>query len=623
MEADKMDLNNKLRVKLIHCGNKNLANSEDNAQKNVFFMPIGFCALGNVLRENGFDVELIHSDLVDSKFLFDTTDFSNVDLVGFDCHWANQSLAVMDTAELIKKINPDIFIFLGGYTGSLFSEEIVKDFPQVDAVIRGDGEVPIVELCNVLQEIKLTNNADNKQKTELLGRVQNLVWRDKEGNVKLNQFSYVGTTEDMDRLDYAAFDLLRDWEQYRLLCKFWTRFDAINEKNLFFLCIGRGCQYACLFCGGNCEAQRRMNNRGCASVRSMDSVIGTIKKAVSMGFGTMYTCFEFEGSDEWYIKLLRRIKQEGIHINFIYGSWKLPSNQLIDAFSECAGQVMMEISPETGVEELRRINKDVRLYYSNEQLEKCLDYIQTKDNIKIQLYYGYFLVRDTEKTITDTLKYIMKLAIKYSHFVEQEYFNFSTDPGSLIFFYPEKYDIEMNVRTLKDYIEYIKETYINNRESSCDMRVFNPRSMPTEVVSEVDRKIRLFNYLFNTYRATVSAILRKTQNPDIIVNLLEDSSLLRSTDEKLSPDQFKELLVDACSRNDCLDVGLLAKINIECEKQKTEYEASKPAPQIWIENVEDIALEGSETVEAMVEYLNMENKGLNENQDFDFDFDIL
>lgn len=98
-----MDSNKRFCVKLIHCGNKNLANNEDNAQKNIFFMPIGFCALGSVLRENGFDLELIHSDLVDSKTLFDTTDFSKVDLVGFDCHWANQSLVVMEAAELIKK----------------------------------------------------------------------------------------------------------------------------------------------------------------------------------------------------------------------------------------------------------------------------------------------------------------------------------------------------------------------------------------------------------------------------------------------------------------------------------------------------------------------------------------
>lgn len=617
-----MSLNKKLCVKLIHCGNKNIANPADDAQKNVFFMPIGFCALGSVLIDNGFDVEVIHSDLIDRERILETIDFDNVDVVGFDCHWANQSLAVIETAAFVKKVNPKIFVFLGGYTASLFAQEIVQEYLQVDAVIRGDGEVPIVELCRALNEDKISRSTSAKPSLELLGKVQNLVWKDLEGNAISNEFSYIGTMENIDSMDFAALDLLKDWEQYRMLCKFWTRFDEINSGPLFFLCIGRGCQYACLFCGGNCEAQRRMNNRSCVAIRSIDSVMRTIKDAVAMGFTTMYTCFEFEGSEEWYIELLKRIKQEALDINFIYGSWRLPSKELIDVFSDCCNQVMMEISPETGDEELRKINKDIRLYYSNEQLEECLEHIRTKKNIKIQLYYGYFLVKDTEETIENTLKYIMRLAIRFSDFVEQEYFNFSTDPGSLIFFYPEKYDIEMGVRSFKDYIEYIKQNYVNNKESAADLRVFNPMSMSIETVGEIDRKIRLLNYLFNTYRGTVSTILKRTKDPDIIVGLLKDNNLLDSTGSKLLPEEFKELLVNACNRSNCLDAEILKIISIECEKQQREYKAARPAPQIWLEDVTD-KLDGSDEVEAMMDFINLESKTSKEDIDFDFDLTSL
>lgn len=605
-------------IKLIHCGNKNIANPKDNAQKNVFFMPMGFCALGGILKEKQFDVEIIHSDLIDNE-LFSAIDYKNVDAVGFDCHWANQSLSVIETAELLKRINPDIFVFLGGYTASLFSEEIVQDFPQVDAVLRGDGEVPIGELCEVLHKSKVNGKYEKSTLYELLGNVQNLVWKGPQGNVVKNGFTYIGTGEQIDKLDFAALDVLKDWEQYKMLCKFWTRFDEINSGPLFFLCVGRGCQYACLFCGGNCEAQRRMNNRSCVAVRSIDSVIRTIKEAVARGFKTMYTCFEYEGSENWYIELLERIKEEKLDINFVYGSWKLPSNKLIDAFSRCCSNVLMEISPETGVEELRKINKDSRLYYSNSELEDCLDFVSTKKNVRIQLYYGYFLVKDTEETITDTLKYIMKLSLKYSDFVEQEYFNFSTDPGSLIFFYPEKYDIEMNVRKFSHYLDYIRETYVNSKGSSADLRVFNPKNMPVEVVNEIERKIRLLNHLFTNYRGTVSTILRMTNNPEAIVNLLKDNTLLDSPEQSVSPDEFKELLVNACNKNNCLDVQLLKIISIECERQKQEFEAAKPAPQIWLEHVNEGTLEGSKAVEAMMEYVNLKSNSFEDDMDFDFD----
>lgn len=137
-------------VKLIHCGNLNPANEDDSEEKNIFFLPMGLFPLGKVLKDRGFNVEIIHSDLLDDRSVQNIGDWSSIDVVGFDCHWVNQSVAVLETAETIKKINPKVFIFLGGYTASLFCEEIIRDYLQVDAVIRGDGEIPIVSLCNEL-----------------------------------------------------------------------------------------------------------------------------------------------------------------------------------------------------------------------------------------------------------------------------------------------------------------------------------------------------------------------------------------------------------------------------------------------------------------------------------------
>lgn len=144
----------KICVKLIHCGNVNITNTNDQDQKNIFFMPRGFFPLGNALKENGFDIEIIHLDLECNNKITEILDFETVDLIGFDCHWVNQSLVVMDTAKLIKEIKPEIFIFLGGFTSRLFAEEIVTNYFQVDAVLRGDGDIPIIELCRAVQEKK-------------------------------------------------------------------------------------------------------------------------------------------------------------------------------------------------------------------------------------------------------------------------------------------------------------------------------------------------------------------------------------------------------------------------------------------------------------------------------------
>jgi hypothetical protein len=101
-----------LCVKLIHCGNNSLANAEDQCEKNIFFMPMGVFALASALTENGIDAEIINSDAEKGSAIGEVLDFGELDAVGLDCHWVNQSLAVLETAELIKKNKPEVFVFL-------------------------------------------------------------------------------------------------------------------------------------------------------------------------------------------------------------------------------------------------------------------------------------------------------------------------------------------------------------------------------------------------------------------------------------------------------------------------------------------------------------------------------
>lgn len=108
---------NRLCVKLIHCGNKNICTPDDHSQKNIFYMPMGLFPLARRLQENGVDVEIIHLDLVVEKgeAIASVIDIINLDAEGFDCHWANQSLVVIEAAQLLKKKKPGLFIFLGGF----------------------------------------------------------------------------------------------------------------------------------------------------------------------------------------------------------------------------------------------------------------------------------------------------------------------------------------------------------------------------------------------------------------------------------------------------------------------------------------------------------------------------
>jgi radical SAM superfamily enzyme YgiQ (UPF0313 family) len=574
-------------VKLIHCGNNSLANPEDQCEKNIFFMPMGLFALASALNQNGIDAEIINSDSERGKKIDEILQFSELDAVGFDCHWVNQSLAVLETAELIKKLKPEVFVFLGGFTASLFAEEILRGHPQIDAIIRGDADLPIVELCNALRDRSPADHGPTgERKPRPLGDVPNLVWRGDGQRIEVNDFSYVATAEEMEGLDFAAIDLLRNWEYYRKRSIYWTRFAPLNFAPLnlspmFFLEVGRGCRNQCLFCGGSAEAQRRINARRRIAARSVDSVMATIRKAMAFGFRTFFADFEFPRSDEWYKRLFGRVEQEQLGIHFVYSCWGLVSKGVVDALSQGFERAFIQLSPETADVELRRKNKGVSAFYTNDELKECLDYIATKGNVKVQLYFGYFLAFEKAETVLGTLEFIMELILEYPELIEVAYLPFSTDPGSMLFFHPEEYDVDMEVRSFQDYIGEIRDAYVVTKMSSPDMRLFKPRSLSGGDAVELERKIELFRYLFQAYRRSVSYILEKTGSPGIILRILREMDIEVGTD---TSEKVKEKLVEISEETDLADPHLLETIEMEGEMQKRPaQQVFQARPQIWLD----------------------------------------
>lgn len=393
----------------------------------------------------------------------------------------------------------------------------------------------------------------------------------------------MGTKEEMEKLDFAAVDLLRNWPFYRSACLFFTHFEPFTSVPVFYLEVGRGCSYGCIYCGGNCEAQKRMNNRDHTTVRSVDSVIATIKKALTFGFQSFYTCMEFEGSERWYIRLFNRIKEENLKINFCYGSWQLPTKPLVDALSESFNETLIEISPETSDHHTRKINKDARLFYTNRQLEECLDYISKKGNIKVQLYFGYYLLSDTPKTVLDTLWFVVNMLIKYHRFLEVEYSNFSTDPGSLLFLHPGKYDIDIRVRNFNDYMHFLRENYQQKKGQPADMILYLPKSIPTEENAALRKKIMLFTYLFSAYPKSVSYILEKTKTPDIIMEILAQEDPPITADNKFPSQKAKEILIKSSEKKGILDMYLYKIVGLESKLQDLEFKARKPTEQLYLD----------------------------------------
>jgi radical SAM superfamily enzyme YgiQ (UPF0313 family) len=546
-----MNPDNQFCVRLIHCGNKNISNPNDNLEKFVFYMPMGIFSLASILDKNGFDAEIIHLDLESGKRIGEILDFDTVDAVGFVCHWANQGRVVMDIAALVKKYNPGIYIFLGGHTASFFATEILEEYPAVDAVIRGDGEIPIVELCkNLHQHLLKSGDAATNFASLLPGRVQNLTWRGTDNKVTENELSYVSTVQDLDQFDFTAIHLLKNWETYLNISKYWTKFKPINTYPMFLVEVGRGCKYNCSYCGGNAHAQACLSNRNGQVRRSIDSIIGSIKKGISYGYKCFFVCFEFDRSDEWYTRLFRRIGEEKLDISFAYESWSIPSKALVDVMSETFERVIYTISPDNGVESVRKRNKDKRLFYSNGELETCLDHIAAKPNVNVQLYFGYFTPFETEEDVYKTMSFITKLFVKYSNFTEIVYMNFNTDPCSSLFLNPEKYDFHLSVHHFRDFVRKLKINFEMRNGKVPGMTLLSrPRRMTAIKAVNLANKINLFNNLFY-FRDSVLNLFSKVSKTTLFSDYFRTIDLSFASKNDFTLDKVRQVFHGICREQD-------------------------------------------------------------------------
>lgn len=146
-------------------------------------------------------------------------------------------------AGLIKELDRDIKVIAGAHHPTFCPEEVMQN-PDIDFVIRGEGEIPLLKL---VQELK--------KDSPKVAAVPGIYYRDKEGQLCSNPG--VGLIENLDELPFPARDLVlySDYDFYRLHSVLTTR----------------GCPYTCSFC-----ADRRFWG-GKIRRRSVENVIEELR----------------------------------------------------------------------------------------------------------------------------------------------------------------------------------------------------------------------------------------------------------------------------------------------------------------------------------------------------------
>ena len=169
-----------------------------------------------------------------------------------------------------KKAFPDALTVIGGPHASMAGEDCLEHIPELDLVVKGEGEMTMLELCKELEKDK---NLPNLQS------IAGLIIRS-DGKIQSTPLRM--PIQDLDSLPYPAFHLV-PFEKYNFVFEVpgQGKLPAVNMMT------SRGCPFNCSFCATPINWGRAVRMRSPLNV--IKEIEFLKKNTISSSFSSLTT----------------------------------------------------------------------------------------------------------------------------------------------------------------------------------------------------------------------------------------------------------------------------------------------------------------------------------------------
>ncbi len=376
-------------------------------------LPLGLLYIASPLINSGYDVKIIDGLLPDgdtnawqakSGSLYFGIHWEDIgekikgldfDIAGISTQFSVQFRNVRLLSELVKRINPDCRIVVGGAHATVRHRQILEETPEIDAVIRGEGEHSFSELV-----IRFYSN-------DRPDSISGLTWRDGDKIVENKSSSPI---VDIDSIPLPAYDVI-DMEKYlEVMERFPTR-TYYGKRFGITVITSRGCPFKCSFCSVHLHMGRRWRGH------SPEYVINHLELLVRK-YNIRY--FHFEDDDMTanparFERLLDRIIEKKMDI-----WWDTPNGVRADTFTQeimdkcrISGCKFLIFGVESGSQRVLNtvINKSLKL----KDVEKACYYAK-RSRVVSRAFFIMGLPGERKSDILKTAYFMIKLALKYNTF---------------------------------------------------------------------------------------------------------------------------------------------------------------------------------------------------------------
>jgi clorobiocin biosynthesis protein CloN6 len=502
-----------------------LSNSEVVTVSQIYEMyPLGFKAIQTALQQKGKKVAIINlANMMLKNPGLDVEDFLrtlNTKLFGIDLHWLAHAQGSLAVAELLKKLHPDIPVMFGGLSASLFYRELIA-YPQVDFVVRGH------EVSSAI------NSLLHKTGNTGYGDIPNLCWKDRSGNILINEFCPPAQYNEYVNWNYSDANI-----------------------NYYMVLPGAGCEYNCTFCGGSNYTMRTYYGikEGFAAkpLNIMLQELQTIKDAPAKNKRVVTLHHWFENIDT--LKQVLDTLKSGSIRTIHYTLFNLISEDHVKLLAEYPMRPLFEISIESHSEDIRKACG--KPPYSNQDLEAWVDMLfRYNKRAIVEIYLMIGLPKQTPGVVMEDLAYAAHLLDKYAEYDFNVYMcpmRPFLDPGSIIYENPGQFGYTILFNSLKDYEKALlvphwkdslnyetkwmsREQFVDITYKACrELTLFKqqkqklPKALANAIIEKIDTSVKLLNTIKQYENQPLADHVRK----DI---LAYNNEILKSTASQQSP----------------------------------------------------------------------------------------
>lgn len=361
-------------------------------------LALGLAYIAAVLEKNNFKVKVIDFNVQKPSL---AQKLKNIDIVGIFTLTPNIYNS-WRLAQKIKKINQKIWVVLGGpHASSLPEESLAKK--QVDAVVRQEGEITFLEVCQAWP-------------AKDFSKIKGLSFRKNKKIVNNSDRPYI---KDLDSLPMPAWHLF-PLEKYGSTRPTWIDQSKVVVGTVI---TSRGCPYHCIFCFKGVH--------GCQyRFRSPESVLAELK-ILKEKFGVNFVEFQddnFNLIPGRALKICKLLVKEKLNIK-----WSIPNglsrvdnlSQEFLSWAKKSGCVDVWFAVESGSQ--RVLDKVIGKKTKISQIKRAVKLAKI-EGFQVGGFVCLGNPGETEKDMQKTIDFVCKLSLDRCQFTIVTPF-----PGSRLF----------------------------------------------------------------------------------------------------------------------------------------------------------------------------------------------